>query len=139
MDGWMDRWMDTELKSRYAMDVQIGFMPCRVVKTRTLLTQYTTTLSKPTERQPSCMYRINRRTRISHYGKARKWSRREAPYKMFLKAQMKRYVRKIQELKMSRRTLARLSPKNSRNTLKVRYKKSNVHMSPTKQVKPGPC
>ena len=59
------------------------------MKTRTVLTRYTTTLSKPTKRQPSCMYHINLGARRSHYRKTRRWSRREAPYKMFSKAPVK--------------------------------------------------
>ena len=62
-----------------------GSTPCRIMKTRTAQTRYTTTLSKSTERQPSCMYRINLRTRRSPE-KARKWWRREAPSKVFSKA-----------------------------------------------------
>ena len=43
------------------------------------------------------MYRINLGTR-SHYGKAKKWLRREAPYTMFSKAPMKTHVLKLQML-----------------------------------------
>ena len=117
---------------------KLGSRPCGVMKTRTGLTWCAATLSKPTERQPTCMYFINLGTRRSNYGKARKWSRREAPYNMFSKAPVKRYVRKLQKLKMPKRTLTELTPKNRRNTLKVRYKKLNVLTSPTKEVQPGP-
>ena len=57
------------------------------------------------------MYRINLGTR-SHYGKARKWSRREAPHKMISKAPVKAYILKLQKLKMPSRTLTELTPKN---------------------------
>ena len=41
---------------------------------------------------------------------------------------------KSQKLKMPRRTLTELTPKNRKNTLKVKYTKLNVLTSPTKQV-----
>ena len=89
-----------------------------VMKTSTVLTRYTTTLYKPAERQPNCMYpHRNSGTRRIHYGKARKWSRKEAPYKVFSKAPVKRYALKLRKLKMPRRTLTELTPKNRRNTL----------------------
>ena len=59
------------------------------------------------------MYRINIEIR-SRSGKT-KWSRREAPYNVFSKASVKRYVLKLQELKMTSRTLTELTPKNRRN------------------------
>ena len=47
---------------------------------------------------------------------------------------MKMYALKLQRFKIPRRTLTELSPKNRRNTFKVRYKKLNVLTSPAKQV-----
>ena len=126
---WSRLQTDTEVKSRYTVDVKNR--PCRVMKTKTVLTRYTTTLSKPAERQPSCMYCINLRTRRSHSGKARKSWRRKAPYKKFSKAPVKKHVLMLQKLKMPRR---KLTSKNGRNMLKTRYKKLNMLTSPTKQV-----
>ena len=110
-----------------------GSRPCRVMKTRTVLTRCTTTLSKSTKRHPSSIYHINLETRRNHSGR-QEIGQEEALYKKFSSVPGKRYVLKHQKLKMSRRTLTELAPKNRRKTLKVRYKKLNVFTSPTIQV-----
>ena len=45
---------------------------------------------------------------------------------MSSKAPVKRYVLKLQKLKMPRKTLTEITPKNRRNTLKVRYKYKDI-------------